>query len=145
MPTKGSNKIETVPLPERPVPYEAIFPRDTWQLLGDPVSFLVRSPWVMGIRVPSTLMEATLRNRLAASTSLLLLPGSTLAIGAWPTPEQPLMLEYQLSAKLIETLGAEVRVVVQEPWAIAATVPPALVVKQLRGLLGKKDRLMLVP
>lgn len=145
MSTKGSNKIETVPLPERPVPYEAVFPRDTWQSLGDPVSFLVRSPWVMGIRVPSALMEANLRNRLAASTSLLLLPGSTQAIGTWPTPEHPLMLEYRVSAKLLETLGGEVRVVVQEPWAIAAAVPSALVAKQLRGLLGKKDRLMLVP
>ncbi len=73
---KRSARIDTVPLPEKPISVEFTIPPALLEAFGREVRIVVRHPWVIGIPVPERLLTPELKNALGKDFQFIVTPAA---------------------------------------------------------------------
>jgi hypothetical protein len=71
---KGSVKIDTVPLPERPVALEIKIPVELIREFEKEVRIVVRHPWIIGIPLPERLLKPEILDKLGPNLDIMITP-----------------------------------------------------------------------
>jgi len=74
MPVSGSVKIDTVPLPERPLALDIKIPVELLREFEKEVRIVIRHPWVVGIPIPEKLLKPDLLKKLGKDLDIIITP-----------------------------------------------------------------------
>jgi hypothetical protein len=74
MPPRGSVKIDTIPMPEKPLSMEISIPAELIKEFESDLRIVVRHPWIIGIPVPYRFINPDLVKKLGKDFELIITP-----------------------------------------------------------------------